>query len=786
MNILANRRADSLRTFFSIAIAATFVAWGAPGLAATAILTPTADAYVQAGNKASTNYGTAIELRAGTSTTAASNYDSYLKFDTSSVSNISNAKLRIYAKLSATGTVSTTAYAVATTTWGETTITWNNKPMPGANLGSVTVNSTTYAYKEIDVTSYVQSEYAANRKVVSFAYHNSANSSPYITANSKESTNVNKPQLLITYNTPPTVSVTAPAANSVFTSPASITLTASAADSDGVSKVDFYADNVLMGTSTATPYSYVWTNATAGAHQITAKATDNLGATTTSTAVAITVNTPPTVSLTAPTTNTIYTAPAAITLSANATDSDGISKVEFYNGTTLLSTATVAPYSYSWSNVTAGDYVLSAQATDNLGATTTSSAVNVTVNASMVTINYTYDELGRLTGMADDSGIAAQYTYDALGNIVSIQRFAGSATTIIDFTPDTGAAGSQVTITGAGFSAMPSLNTVNFNTLSAAVVSATTTRLVVNAPAGVSTGPITVTSPSGSATSSTNFVVNALAPTIASFSPTIGPTSTTVTISGTNFQTDLLNNKASINGVALKLTAVTSTSITAVVPSSIGSGKIKVTTPYGSALSVADYYYTPSPYTAANVEVTTRMDNPGAKTITIATPGKVAMVLFEGVANQRVGLYLSDVTIPTATVTIYAPNGSVYASTSAGTGGGSIGVTTLPSTGTYAILVAPASSGTGSVTLHLGGEADLAISNVTTGTLVLNANGSYTFPVTYTVTNTGAFPVPASWYDLAYLSADGVLDNTDQTLAGLTTRSTELASGGSYTATLNY
>jgi Bacterial Ig domain len=92
--------------------------------------------------------------------------------------------------------------------------------------------------------------------------------------------------------------------------------------------------------------------------------------------------TPPTVSVTSPTNNTTYTEPVAlINISATAADADGtISKVEFYNGTTLLSTKTSAPYSLDLTNVAAGNYFISAKATDNSGLFTLSSIVKVIVN----------------------------------------------------------------------------------------------------------------------------------------------------------------------------------------------------------------------------------------------------------------------------------------------------------------------------------------------------------------------------------------------------------------------
>jgi chitinase len=94
-------------------------------------------------------------------------------------------------------------------------------------------------------------------------------------------------------------------------------------------------------------------------------------------------NTPPTVSLTAPTANASFTAPASITLQATASDADGtIAKVQFFNGSTSLGAVTAAPYSFTWSNVAAGTYSLTAVATDNGGATTTSAAVSIQVTSS--------------------------------------------------------------------------------------------------------------------------------------------------------------------------------------------------------------------------------------------------------------------------------------------------------------------------------------------------------------------------------------------------------------------
>lgn len=91
-------------------------------------------------------------------------------------------------------------------------------------------------------------------------------------------------------------------------------------------------------------------------------------------------NSAPTINLTAPAQNATFLAPATVTLSANAADPDGqVGKVDFYHGTTLIGTDNSAPYSITWNVTQSGTYSLTARATDNEGATTTSSAITITV-----------------------------------------------------------------------------------------------------------------------------------------------------------------------------------------------------------------------------------------------------------------------------------------------------------------------------------------------------------------------------------------------------------------------
>jgi FMN-dependent NADH-azoreductase len=105
------------------------------------------------------------------------------------------------------------------------------------------------------------------------------------------------------------------------------------------------------------------------------------------------INQLPTVSITSPVNNATFTAPANITIAANAADADGtVSSVQFFNGTTLLGTSTKSPYIFTWTNVIAGTYTITAKATDNNGAVTTSTAIAVQVLpvAPTVTATATY------------------------------------------------------------------------------------------------------------------------------------------------------------------------------------------------------------------------------------------------------------------------------------------------------------------------------------------------------------------------------------------------------------
>ena len=94
-------------------------------------------------------------------------------------------------------------------------------------------------------------------------------------------------------------------------------------------------------------------------------------------------NQAPSVSISSPQNNATFSSPASITINANAADADGtVSKVEFYNGSTYLGVDNTSPYSFTWTGVVAGSYTISAVATDNANASTTSAAIAISVTGT--------------------------------------------------------------------------------------------------------------------------------------------------------------------------------------------------------------------------------------------------------------------------------------------------------------------------------------------------------------------------------------------------------------------
>lgn len=97
-------------------------------------------------------------------------------------------------------------------------------------------------------------------------------------------------------------------------------------------------------------------------------------------------NESPVVTLTAPAPGaTVYNGPW-VEVTATATDADGaVQRVEFWDGPVKLLTLTAPPFLHTWTTATPGPHVLSAVAVDNVGVSSTSAPVAITVLTGMDT-----------------------------------------------------------------------------------------------------------------------------------------------------------------------------------------------------------------------------------------------------------------------------------------------------------------------------------------------------------------------------------------------------------------
>jgi plastocyanin len=233
-------------------------------------------------------------------------------------------------------------------------------------------------------------------------------------------------------NQPPIVTVTNPANNSVFTAPATFTLGATASDPDGaISQVEFFRGNTSLGVDTTSPYGVSVSSLAAGSYTFMAVATGDGGGKTTN-SINVTVNSannPPSVTVTNPVNGAVLNAPATFVIGATASDSDGtVTNVQFFRGTNSIANDSTSPYSAGITNLPAGAYILSAVASDNVGAKATNS-INITVNAlPTVTITNppaaaTFAEpwIGPLqASVADSDGTIVRVQYFSTGNSLGI------------------------------------------------------------------------------------------------------------------------------------------------------------------------------------------------------------------------------------------------------------------------------------------------------------------------------------------------------------------------------
>ncbi|WNG25329.1 S8 family serine peptidase [Cystobacter fuscus] len=250
----------------------------------------------------------------------------------------------------------------------------------------------------------------------------------------------------------PLTSISAPARNAQVGG--TVQSSATASDTGGVTRVEFYADGVLLGTDASAPYEVSWdtTGVADGAHTLTTKAHDRAGNVGTSSSVLVnTDNLLPEAALTAPAQGLFLR--GTVVLEASASDNQGLSKVEFYRGTTLLGTDTSAPYAVSWNTtgVADGAQTLTVKAHDRAGNVRTSAGVGVTVdNTAPTTALATPAENARLRGTVLVSATASDTVEVARVEFYAGGTLLGTVTTApygVSWDTTTVADGGAVTLT---------------------------------------------------------------------------------------------------------------------------------------------------------------------------------------------------------------------------------------------------------------------------------------------------------------------------------------------------
>jgi YD repeat-containing protein len=451
-----------------------------------------------------------------------------------------------------------------------------------------------------------------------------------------------------------------------------------------------------------------------------------------------TVNNPPSVNLTAPTNNATFTAGSTVTLTANASDSDGtVSKVEFFQGSVKLGEDTSAPYSFSWTNVAAGSYALTARATDNGGAIATSSSVNITVNVPNQAP--VANAGGPYTGT---TGTAVQFnggsSSDADGIISSYQWNFGDGTS----------AGSGVSPTHTYSTAGTKTVTLTVTDNNGATNSATTTATIANRPPVANAGGAYTGTTTGTAVSLSGSSSSDPDGTIASYSWSFGdsnsgsgatPTHTyatagtyTVTLTVTDnlgatnsaSTTATISNRAPVANAGGAYTGVTGTAVSFNGSSSSDpDGTIAgYSWNFGDSNSGSGATPTHTYATAGTYTVTlTVTDNLGATnsastTATISNRAPVANAggSYTGVTGTAVSFSGSSSSDPDGTIASYA-----WTFGDSNSGSGATPTHTYATAGTYTVTL--------TVTDNLGATNSAS----TTATIsnrapVANAGGSYT------------------------------------------------------------
>ncbi len=263
----------------------------------------------------------------------------------------------------------------------------------------------------------------------------------------------------------PLVAMSAPTDATNVLPGASVILQASAsAEEATIDSVEFFVDDVKVGLGVLNVdvYEYTWTApATEDTVYITAKATSSTNQVATSDSVSVEVAVyPATVDLTWPSAATTILPNKQVTLTADATAETGdtITKVEFFDGATLLGEDTSAPFTLDVYFDDVASHSITAKVTDSESNIETSDAVELTTSLT-TTIKSIYlnfesgDASTEWAWQASNDVPGATWAYEAYD--VQKARSAANNVLALDFSGGTSTATRNLVNQVAGLEALP-------------------------------------------------------------------------------------------------------------------------------------------------------------------------------------------------------------------------------------------------------------------------------------------------------------------------------------------
>ncbi|MSU24930.1 MAG: hypothetical protein EXS32_14045 [Opitutus sp.] len=495
--------------------------------------------------------------------------------------------------------------------------------------------------------------------------------------------------------------------------PVTLTATPAATLPATVSRVDFLSGATVIGSAFSLPYQVLWTPTTAGAISLTARVTDSAGFTATSAAASVNI-TVPSVAITSPLSGAGVALGATVPLvvTASSVSPATVSKVEFLVGATLVGTSLTptsgSSYTVNWTPATAGAVSITARVTDSNGAAITSSAVSVTVAASVPSVSIT----SPANGATVTNGSATTLTATAVAS-------GGATVTRVDFLSGATTIGTALAPTaGSSYSVSWTPNAAGVSTLTARVTDSNGTAVTssaVNVTVTTATvATISITSPANG----TSIVAGAAATLIATAVANSGATVTRVDffLSGTTtIGTALTPTAGSSYSVSWTPTAAGVSSLTAKLTDSTGavltSSAINVTVTAGSAATVA----ITAPLAGSVVTVGTN----------VSLAASVAFAAGAGAIVSRVDFFAGPTPVGSATTAPYAvawtPTAAGAVSLTARMTDSTGATTTSLAVSVTAVVVVPAAA----LASPING-ASLNVGTATTLTATASAGGGAT------------------------------------------------------------